>query len=157
MVATKLELCTDWLYYRSLATQFLSHCAQFYNSIPISSLLLNLVFPPGNTGSSSYKFLVTEFSSTDQYKALFFFVLVYRHLISCIEDAWTLDLQPAALQPMHNKPYLVHRRHIATFFLGAIDSSTALCLRAVSNNEVINNNTKMQNTHTQNKNTSGTK
>ena len=77
-------------------------------------------------------------------QSLIFCVPVYKHLISCIEDAWPLDLQPAALQPMHNKPYLGPRRHIAAFFLGAIDSSSALCLRAVSNNEVINNNTKMQ-------------
>ena len=149
MVATKFELCADWLYYGSLATQFLSHCAQFYNSIPIASLLLNSVFQIQSYSSRKYRVKLLQISGHRIFlnwsiQSLIFCVSVYKHLISCIEDAWLLDLQPAALQPMHNKPYLGPRRHIAAFFLGAIDSSSALCLRAVSNNEVINNNTKMK-------------
>ena len=149
MVATKLELCGDWLYCGSLATQFLSHCAQSYNSIPISSLLLNSIFQIQRYSSRKYSVKLLQISGHSIFlnwsiHSLIFCIFVCRHLISCIADSCTLDLEPEALQPMHNKPYLVHRKHIAAFFLGAIDSSSALCLRAISNSEVINNNTKMQ-------------
>lgn len=149
MASTKFELCGDWLYCGSLAIQFLSQCAQSYNSVPISSLLLNSVFQIQRYSSRKYWVQLLQISGHSIFlnwsiHSLIFCVLVCRHLISCIADSWKLDLEPAAVQPIHNKPYLVHRRHIAAFFLGAIDSSSALCLRAVSNSDIIHNNTKMQ-------------
>lgn len=149
MASTKFELCGDWLYCGSLAIQFLSQCAQSYNSVPISSLLLNSVFQIQRYSSRKYWVQLLQISGHSIFlnwsiHSLIFCVLVCRHLISCIADSWKLDLEPAAVQPIHNMPYLVHRRHIAAFFLGAIDSSSALCLRAVSNSDIIHNNTKMQ-------------
>lgn len=149
MAATKFKLCGDWLYCGSLATQFLSHCAQSYNSVPISSLHLNSVFQIQRYSSRKYWVQLLQISGHSivlnwSIHRLIFCILVCRHLISCIADSRKLELKPAAVQPIHDKPYLVHRRHIAAFFLGAIDSSSALCLRAISNSDVIHNNTKTQ-------------
>lgn len=98
----------------------------------------------GNTGWGSWEPLVTTFSSTNQYMILFYVCFCSKTLyLMCMGDSLILNCsQWLTPEGSFSNTCIFSVRHITAFlWIGTLDSTSALCLGAVLNSEIINKKT----------------